>query len=68
MSISENTIKKALMVKEIVDQYYEPERLDRSMVNIYRKHVIKVYPISERTFWRLLKIANTVLKSRGQHN
>ncbi len=52
-----NTIHRAIKVAEIVNEHYEPERLDRCKLWVYRNYVNKIYPMSERTFFRMLKIA-----------
>lgn len=52
-----NTINRALKVSEIVNQHFEPGRQDRCQLWVYRNYVNKVYPMSERTFWRMLAIA-----------
>jgi len=52
----ENTIQRALLINKLVTQHYEPGRQDRSAVHIYRTVVRKVYPMSERTFWRMMHI------------
>ena len=49
--------KKAIIIKKLVDEHFEPGRQDRSMVHIFRTVVSRQYPMSERTFWRLIKTA-----------
>ncbi|MDD2633957.1 MAG: hypothetical protein PHW82_00490 [Bacteroidales bacterium] len=56
--MNNNTINRALRVAEIVNQHYEPERQDRCKTWVYRNFVNKIYPMTERTFWRMLAIAN----------
>lgn len=56
-----NTILRARQVKQIVDELYEPGRLDRCKLWVYRHHVRKVYCISERTFFFYLSIADLPL-------
>lgn len=55
--IREVTKEKAMLVKAIVDEHYERGRQDRSKAWVFRTRVIKTYPMTERSFWRLLKIA-----------
>lgn len=56
-----NTINKVKIVADIVKQNYEPERQDRSLIWCYRNIVNKLYPMSESTFWRYMKIASDQL-------
>lgn len=55
--MNQNTINKIKIVADIVKQYYEPERQDRCLLWCYRNVVNKLYPMSERTFWRYISIA-----------
>ena len=55
--MNRNTVKKAIKVKEIVDQYYCPASHRDCMRYIYRTKVIQVYPMCESTFYRLIGIA-----------
>ncbi|HHT23154.1 MAG TPA: hypothetical protein GXZ87_07585 [Bacteroidales bacterium] len=50
--MNENTRKKAILVQEMLDKYYEPERQDRCKLWVYRNYIRKAIPMSERTFWR----------------
>lgn len=54
--MNKNTIDKALRVQDIVKQHYEPGRQDRCKLWVFRKYVVKIYPMSESTFFRYLKI------------
>ncbi len=54
--MNQSTIEKAKLVQSIVKQYYEPERQDRCKLWVFRTHVKKIYPMCERTFWRMTKI------------
>jgi len=54
--MNENTRKKAILVQELVKQNYEPGRQDKCLRSVYRHHVIKVYPMCERTFWRYVHL------------
>jgi hypothetical protein len=49
-------VERALIVKGIVDRYYESGRQDRNLSWVYRNVVRKQIPISYRTFFRYLKI------------
>ena len=57
--MNDNTKKKAQFVQEMLEKYYEPERLDRCKLWVYRNHVRRVIPMSERTFWRYCERALT---------
>ena len=52
-----NIIHKAMLVYNLVQRNYEQGRQDRCVSWCYRNIVIKQYPMSERTFWRYMKIA-----------
>lgn len=52
--VSPNTLAKALKVRAIVEEHYEPGRQDRNRRWVFRNHVLKTYPMSERTFWRYM--------------
>lgn len=55
--MNNNTIERAKSVAEIVCHYYEPGRQDRCLLWCYRHVIAKQFHISERTFWRYMKIA-----------
>ena len=57
--MNENTRKKALLVQDMLEKHYEPERQDRCKLWVYRNHVRRVIPMSERTFWRYCERAST---------
>jgi hypothetical protein len=52
-----NRIKRALLVKQIVDENFEPGSHRGSMLDVYRRKVSKQFPISEPTFYRYMEIA-----------
>lgn len=52
----QSTKEKSKVVQAIVKQHYEPERQDRCKLWVYRTQIKKMYQISERTFWRLMRI------------
>lgn len=56
MATFKSTLASALAVQEIVEQHYEPGRHDRCKRWVYRNFVRKKFRISERTFFRYLKI------------
>lgn len=52
-----NRIKRAMVVKQIVDENFEPGSHRGSMLDVYRRKVSKMFPISEPTFYRYMAIA-----------
>lgn len=46
--------KRDKMVWDIVQQWYEPGRDDRSKRWVYRHKVLPILPMSERSFFRCL--------------
>jgi hypothetical protein len=60
-----NIINKAKLIYDIVDQHYEPGNQSKCQLQAFRKFVMPVYPMSERTFWRYLKIAKTEIRMGG---
>ena len=55
--MNSNLVERALKVQAIVDAHFEEGRQDRSKKWCFERHVRKEYPMSERTFWRMLRIA-----------
>ncbi|MDR1199041.1 MAG: hypothetical protein LBK94_08555 [Prevotellaceae bacterium] len=53
---TKNTTERARIVQRIVAQHYEAGNQAKSKMQIYRNVIRKLYPISESTFWRYLKI------------
>jgi len=58
-------------VQRIVDENYEPGNQSKCKLQAFRKNVMPIYPMSERTFWRYMntninaesnKIKNSILK------
>jgi len=49
-----NMLKRAKLVQEMTAEHYEPGRHDRCKRWVYLHVVCKVYPMSERTFFRYL--------------
>ncbi|MDR1653557.1 MAG: hypothetical protein LBS01_07935 [Prevotellaceae bacterium] len=54
-----NTIKKAQIVKSMVSYNYKAGRQDKCKLQAYRNVINKQFPMSERTFWRLLSLAQS---------
>jgi len=50
------TIEKAREIQNIVAQHYIPGCHDRCKLWVYRNIVKKIYPMSDRTFFRYLAI------------
>lgn len=46
-----------MLVKRMVDERYQPQSHKGSMLDIYRNHVVKVYPMSQQTFYRYMRYA-----------
>lgn len=55
-----NRIRRARLVKDIVDEYYEPQSHRGSMLDIYRRKVNTIYPMSIPTFYRYMTIAISI--------
>lgn len=51
-------------VSEIVEKYYEPGNQRRSKIQALRNEVMKIYPMSERTFWRYMAAAAKTRRKR----
>lgn len=54
--MQENTLKKIKLVQDMVKRYYEPGRQDRCLRWVWLNHVNKIYPMSERTFYRYCRV------------
>lgn len=52
----ENYLRRVKVVQELVKQHYEAGRLDRCYSEVWRRWVYPRYPMSQRTFYRLLKV------------
>lgn len=50
----DSTEERARKVRELVEQWYEPERQDRCKLWVYRTIVRRQFGISERTFFRYI--------------
>lgn len=51
-----NVLKRIEIVQNIVKENYEPGNQARSQVQVLRNVLIDIYPMSERTFRRYMKI------------
>lgn len=61
----ENLLKRIEIVKRLVDESYEPGNQQKCKLQVYRRNVMPVCPISERTFWRYLN-ADVNKKNKGK--
>ncbi len=52
-----NRKKTAFLVKKIVDEHYIPQSHRGCLVDVYRRHVSRVYPMSVAAFYRLIEYA-----------
>ena len=59
MTRAANTMRKARMIRQLVDEHYEPGRQDRNRKWVYRNIVVKIYPMSLTTFWRYMRLTRT---------
>jgi hypothetical protein len=50
----ENLLKRIENVQRIVEENYEPGNQSKCKLQAYRQHVMSVYPMCERTFWRYM--------------
>jgi heat shock protein HspQ len=49
-----NMQTRAKIVQDMVAKHYEPGRQDKCKLWVFRNVIIKIYPMSERTFFRYL--------------
>jgi hypothetical protein len=66
---SKNTLATAMKVQRMVSEHYEPGRQDRCKLWVYRNIVYPEFPISDRTFFRYLKMEagkKEVIKDKRQ--
>ena len=52
----ENLLKRIENVQRIVEENYEPGNQSKCKLQAYRTKVMTIYPMSERTFWRYMRI------------
>jgi len=60
-----NTVKRALIIKSIVDAHYEEGNQAKSLAGVYRKYIRKIYPMSYRTLLRYLELANKTIDNEN---
>jgi hypothetical protein len=51
----ENLLKRIELVQRIVEENYEPGNQSKCKLQVYRRNVLSIYPMSERTFWRYMR-------------
>lgn len=61
-----STIEKAKKIQELVDQHYEPGRQDRCKLWVLRNVISKIYPMSERTFYRYVNMKTDEQKKEDE--
>lgn len=50
----ENLLKRIENVQRIVEENYESGNQNKCKLQAYRRNVMAIYPMSERTFWRYM--------------
>ena len=62
----ENLLKRIENVQRIVEENYESGNQSKCKLQAYRKNVMSIYPMSERTFWRYMNtdVDAKVLKNK----
>ncbi len=51
---NKNFLRRAAQIQQMVADYYQPENQSHSKIQAFRNVVYKVYPMSERSFWRYM--------------
>jgi len=62
----ENLQKRIENVQRIVEENYEPGNQSRCKLQVYRRNIVGIYPMSERTFWRYMNTDANDEKNRSQ--
>ncbi len=68
MSTQNNLLKRIEKVQQIVKENYEPGNQSKCKLQVFRNHVQKIYPMSERTFWRYMSIDLEAKKEKLKEN
>jgi hypothetical protein len=63
---SEAKIRKALLIADIVKKHYEHGNAAKNLTQVWRKHVNKEVPCSERSFKDLIRLARVELAKIGE--
>lgn len=53
-----NVLNRAKKVSKIVEEKVEPGNQQKCKLQAYRNHIADEFFISERTFWRYMRLAN----------
>lgn len=64
----ENLLKRVGNVQRIVEESYEPGNQNKCKLQAYRRSVMAIYPMSERTFWRYMSTDASTQKDKGQQD
>lgn len=64
----ENFLKRVEKVQRIVEENYEPGNQSKCKLQAYRKNVMSIYPMSERTFWRYMNTDLSKQKKKSPHD
>lgn len=62
----ESTRLKAKLIQDLTMKHYEQGRQDRCKLWVFRHIVSKSYPMSERTFFRYLRVDTTSLQKQDE--
>ena len=49
-----NALKRYAKIKSLVAQHYEEGNQSKSKAQAFRRHINDIYPMGERTFWRIM--------------
>lgn len=49
-----NVLKRYAKIKELTNQYYEPENQNKCKIQAYRQHIYDLYPMSQRSFYQIM--------------
>ncbi len=60
----ENLLKRIELVQRIVEENYEPGNQSKCKLQAYRRKIMAIYPMSERTFWRYMSTNVKIQKDR----
>lgn len=61
-----NLLKRIENVQRIVEENYEPGNQSKCKLQAYRRNVMEIYPMSERTFWRYMNTDVNGNKDKGE--
>lgn len=64
----ENLLKRIENVQRIVEENYEPGNQNKCKLQAYRRNVMAIYPMSERTFWRYMNTDVNAKSGKGQQD